>query len=171
MFERWAEFFLLLGSASGALVGLLFVVTTLAAGMRGDRATLSQGAAYYMTPTLYHYTTVLVISAVATVPDLSGQVMAAILGFWSAAGAIYCAVMAVLLRTQRLPDAGRWVDVFTYGALPALMYLGLIAAAWLAWRGADTAPEAIAIGLVVLIVIGIRNAWDLVLFIVPRSTG
>jgi hypothetical protein len=169
MFETWGEFFLLMGSASGALVGLLFVVTSLAVNMRGSKETLSQGAAFYMTPTLYHYTTVLVISAVATVPGLSGMWMALILGPWALVGAVYSGTISVLLRRNRLPEAGRWVDVWGYGALPGLMYLGLVAAAWLAWRGAETAPRAIAIGLVVLIILGIRNAWDLVTFMAPRS--
>lgn len=171
MFEGWGEFYILIGGASGALIGLLFVVTVLAADMRVGADTLSQGSAMYMTPTLLHFTTVLVISAVGIVPHVAPWVVALILAPWSLFGAIYSAVMAVLVRTRRLPASGHWADVFGYGILPTLMYLGLIAGAWSAWQQNPNAPYAIAIGLVVLTIIGIRNAWDLVTFIAPRSAG
>ncbi len=169
MFEGWGEFYLLIGGASGALIGLLFVVTTLSAEMHIGRETLSQGAAFYMTPTLFHFVTVLVLSALAAVPGVTGMWEAAVLGPWALLGAVYSAIMGVEMRQNPLPDSGQWSDVWCYGILPALMYLALAAAAWIAWREAPQAPYAIAIGITVLTVIGIRNAWDLVMFIVPRT--
>jgi len=169
MFEGWSEFYILVGAADGALIGLLFVVTTLSASMHIGGETLSRGAAFYMTPTLYHFVAVLVLSALAVVPQVSALWMAAVVAFWSLAGAVYSVTMGVAMRRQRLPDSGQWADVWGYGLLPAAMYLGLCAAAWLLWRGAAEAPYALAIGVVVLMVIGIRNAWDLVMFIVPRT--
>jgi hypothetical protein len=115
MFEGWGEFYVILGAGSGALLGLLFVVTTLAAGMRLGRDTLTLGSALYMTPTVFHFTTVLVFSAIATAPHLSGWVMALVLGPWALAGTVYSCVMAVLVRTRRLPDSGTWTDVWTFG--------------------------------------------------------
>jgi hypothetical protein len=169
MFEGWSEFYILIGAADAALIGLLFVVTTLSASMHIGGETLSRGAAFYMTPTLYHFVTVLVMSALAVVPHVAGVWVAAVLAFWATAGAVYAAAMGVAMRTNPLPSSGQWADVWGYGILPAAMYLGLLAAAWLSWREAANAPYAIAIGLVVLMVIGIRNAWDLVMFIVPRT--
>jgi hypothetical protein len=171
MFEGWSDFYLLLGTASGALIGLLFVVTTLTAEMRAGAEQISQGAAFYMTPTLFHYVTVLVLSVVSVVPGVSGLWVAVLLGPWALVGAIYSAVMAVLVRRSRQPDSGHSVDVWCYGVLPALMYLGMIAAAWLAWRDSGNAPYALGIGLVVLMIIGIRNSWDLVTFIAPRAAA
>jgi hypothetical protein len=171
MFEGWGEFFILIGGASGALIGLLFVVTVLAADMRYGTETLSQGAAMYMTPTLLHFVTVLVMSTVGIVPHVESRVFALVLAAWSLVAAIYSGAMAVLVRTRRLPDSGHWTDVWTYGILPALMYVALIACAWSTWRQNPNAPYAIAIGLVVLTIIGIRNAWDLVTFIAPRSAS
>jgi hypothetical protein len=169
MFEGWGEFYVILGAGSGALLGLLFVVTTLAAGMRLGRDTLTLGSALYMTPSVFHFMTVLVFSAIATVPHLSGWTMAAILGPWALAGTVYTTATAILIRARPLPDSGTWADAWTYGLLPAAMYVGLIACAWSAWQGSTNAPYALAIGMVVLTIIGIRNAWDLVTFIAPRS--
>lgn len=151
------------------LIGLLFVVTALAAEVHLGPETLAQGNAFYLTPTLFHFTTVLVISALGLVPHVEGWVVALVLAPWSVAAAIYSAAMAVLVRTRRLPDSGHWSDVWCYGILPALLYLALIACAWSAWQQSPNAPYALAIGLVALTILGIRNAWDLVTFIAPRS--
>ena len=43
MFEGWSEFYILVGAADGALIGLLFVVTTLSASMHLGAETLSRG--------------------------------------------------------------------------------------------------------------------------------
>ena len=103
MFEGWGEFYILLGGAAAALVGLLFVVTTLAGTMHVGREQISQGAALYMTPTLFHYVTVLVMSALGTVPGVGGAIEALVLAPWALVGVVYCGVMAVLVRTRRLP--------------------------------------------------------------------
>ena len=169
MFEGWDEFYLLVGAADGALIGLLFVVTTLSASMHVGGETLSRGAAFYMTPTLYHFLTVLVLSALAAVPGVTGMWVALVLIPWALFGALYSAAMGRAMRRNRLPDSGHWADVWGYGILPAALYAGLIAAGCIAWQGAANAPIAIAIALVALMVIGIRNAWDLVMFIVPRT--
>ena len=121
MFESWGEFYILVGAADGALIGLLFIVTTLSAEMHIGGETLSRGAAFYMTPTLYHFVTVLVMSAMAVVPHVRGEWVAAVLVFWSVAGAIYSAAMGVAMRRNRLPSSGQWSDVFGYGSLPAAM--------------------------------------------------
>lgn len=171
MFEGWAEFFLLLGGASAALIGLVFIVTTLASDMRVGTETLSRGASLYMTPTVFHYTSVLVLCALGCVPHADGWPVAAVLGGWALCGLGYSTVMAVLVRLQRLPDSGGWADVWSYGILPAALYIGLFGAAWLSWRESPNAPYALAIGLVALLIVGIRNAWDLISFIAPRSAA
>lgn len=171
MFEGWSEFFLLLGGASGALIGLLFVVTTLAVNMDTARETLARGEAHYMTPTLFHFVTVLVLSATGTVPHLAGWALALVAAPWAALGLAYCTTVAILIRKYRLPDSGNWADVFGFGIFPALLYLGLLATAWSAWQNHPTTPYALAIALTTFVLAAIRNAWDLVAFIAPRSSG
>src|SRR3569623_1557176 len=122
MFEGWSEFYILVGAADGALIGLLFIVTTLSAEMYIGGETLSRGAAFYMTPTLYHFVTVLVLSALAAVPGVTGTWVAVVLALWSVFGAIYSVAIGIMMRRQRLPDSGYWADVWGYGILPAAMY-------------------------------------------------
>ena len=64
----WDNFYYLIGSAAGGLVGLMFVVVTLTAGR--DRSITLRAADLYLTPTVAHFAVVLTISAVALIPNL-----------------------------------------------------------------------------------------------------
>jgi hypothetical protein len=171
MFEHWGEFFLLLGGASGALIGLLFVVTTLAASTQIGRVDLARGQALYMTPTLFHFATVLVLSAVGTVPGISGKVMATIVALWALIGTGYGLSISVLIRKRQQPDAGRWSDMVTYGMLPTVVFLALLGMAGSAWVEQSNAAYILGFALLALTIVAIRNAWDLVSFIAPRANG
>ena len=66
MFQHWDSYYLLLGSAAGALIGLLFVVATLSAGR--EVSTVTRGTKTYLTPTVFHFAMVMAVSALATAP-------------------------------------------------------------------------------------------------------
>ena len=163
MFEPWHDFYILIGSAAGALIGLMFVVVTLTSGMDRDRAL--KGASHYMTPTVVQFTAVLLVSAVASAPvDPRLQretlvILAAILLAWA------------LVNCWRMflhPLGGQtvhWTDPWCYAAAPAGSYLALGALAAL--------HTALGVGAatVVILVLGVRNAWDLITWIAPRGEG
>src|SRR5581483_8550622 len=67
VFQGWANFYLMTGSASAGLTGLLFVVVTLL--QVRERSQTLWGAAIYMTPTVLSFAVVLSVSAVATAPS------------------------------------------------------------------------------------------------------
>lgn len=52
MFEAWQTFYLIVGTAGAALVGVMFIVTTLTAEMEYDR--FNRGTAIYVTPSVAH---------------------------------------------------------------------------------------------------------------------
>src|SRR6516162_8292048 len=62
----WDSFYVIVGSAAGALIGLQFVVVTLIA-QRPTRAS-PDGSAAFGTPTVVHFGTALLLSALARVP-------------------------------------------------------------------------------------------------------
>ena len=66
MFEHWDSFFLMIGSAAGALIGLLFIVATLTAGFEREQS--QRGARLYLTPTVFHFAVVMVVGAIALAP-------------------------------------------------------------------------------------------------------
>ena len=52
MFEHWDSFYLLIGGAAGALIGLVFIVVTL---IRNVDAKVSlRNASVFMSPTVFH---------------------------------------------------------------------------------------------------------------------
>jgi hypothetical protein len=52
--------------------------------------------------------------------------------------------------------------------MPAIAYLALLVAAALAYAGRDGALDVLAGALLVLLLVNIRNAWDLMLSMVRR---
>src|SRR4051794_30516221 len=90
MFHEWDSFYLLVGSAAAALIGLLFVVSTLTTNVDQGRATL--GAKVYMTPTVFHLAVVLVVSAMALTPNIAVHAAAAIVGLCAVVGFPYAAL-------------------------------------------------------------------------------
>lgn len=166
MFHGWDNYFLMMGSAGGGLIGLLFVVITLTAGFEHSQA--ARGQALYMTPTMVHFAVVLSISAVAVIPGLPRVGFAGLAALGMALGLLNSARASLGIARPRTGAIGpHWSDLPLYGLVPAALYLlglGLCAAVWL---GVAWAPPAIATLLLVILLVGIRNAWDLIGSIAP----
>jgi hypothetical protein len=167
MFEGWDDFYLLIGSAGGALIGLLFVVVTLTNG--GDRDQTVRSQRLFMTPNVVHFGVVVVASAAAMAPGLPFLAEAAVIGGAGLVGLVYAAWVALhLFKGDRVavPD---WSDPWWYGVAPAAAYAALVAAALAVAAGRHGAVYAVAAVVTSLLIIGIRNAWDLVTWLAPRA--
>jgi hypothetical protein len=165
MFDHWDSFYLLIGSAAGALIGLLFVVATLTAGR--ERSSVSRANKVYMTPTVFHFAVVLAVSALATAPGLTATMAGLILAACALTGFLYSSWITVQLRKRKLVGQ-HWTDFWWYGAAPMATYLGLGAAAATVWMAPSGAPFGAAVVLLALLLLGVRNAWDLVTWLAPR---
>jgi hypothetical protein len=167
MFEGWDDFFLLIGGASGGLIGLLFIVITLIRG--ASRGLQLRAASAYMTPTVAHLTLILVMSAWATAPHLTTTQAAwvFILGSLACMGFTGRALY-MLWGGQVTPS--HWSDVWGYGVLPLLGASMLAGFAGFALVAPDQispqwSTRGIAAALAALLMIAVRNAWDLVTWI------
>ena len=60
-------------------------------------------------------------------------------------------------------------DRFFYGIFPGINYLALAAAAGAVWFAPVKVPFVVAAIMLVLLLICIRNAWDLATFMVHRG--
>ncbi len=168
MFEGWDSFYLLIGGAAGALIGLLFVVVTLTGSIGREKA--MRGAAIYMTPTLFHFAVVLLTSALTAVPHLPHRAAASIVGALGLLGFVYAVRISWMLRTKRVtPETPHWTDFWCYGMAPSGLYLAMTAAAWTLEARETWAPYAVAAVVIGLLLIGIRNAWDLVTWLAPAA--
>src|SRR3954454_13696401 len=118
MFEGWENFYLMVGSSAGALIGLMFVVVTLTAGR--DRAEVERGKHLYTSPIVWHLAVILTLSGAAAVPRISGAlfglatVSLAGLGFgWGVRSAVG------IWRRPGAPEASAF-DMIWYGVAPAI---------------------------------------------------
>jgi hypothetical protein len=166
VFHEWDSFYLLIGSGAAALIGLLFVVVTLIAELEERRASL--GAKIFISPTVFHLGVVLVLSAVALTPHMTGWAAAAITVVTGVVGGPYAALNGLRIHRRDIPDPPHWSDEWCYGWLPALFYVALVMSALLVWREPEIGVYAFGLTLVALLLIAIRNAWDLVTYLAPR---
>lgn len=161
MFEGWDEFYLLVGGAAGALIGLLFVVVTLTTNI--DRGRASRGASLYMTPTVFHLAAVLAVGAVSLAPRTPPLIQLAVIGAIGLWGLVYALWAAVGINRFRAPETPHWTDGFCYGLIPAGLYGVLL--------GAVAGRSALVVGaaMLALLAMAIRNAWDLVTWLAPMK--
>jgi hypothetical protein len=161
MLSAWFSFYALLGASAGALTGLVFIVVTLVRDRSGASA---MGFSTFTTPTVVHFACALFISATMSAPFGSLVPLAVILGCAGLAGVVYVmrvALLATKLETYR-PDAEDW---FFNVLLPLLAYVLLLGGAVFLPSAPSGALYAPAGAVMLLILIGIRNAWDVVTFV------
>src|SRR5689334_22923573 len=161
--EHWREFFVLLGTAAAALVALLFVAASIGAGfIKGERASQTR---LYMSPVVLHFTAVLVACCIGLIPWHTR----ATFGLLLAAGALGAGIYAALVAAKVLHD--RHIDLadrLAYGITPIIAYAAGIIAAGLFFIDWPHAAEVLAAALLLLLVVNIRNAWDLMLFLTEK---
>ena len=167
MFSGWQTFYQLTGSAAAELIGLLFIVSTLT---RGHQHPDSQiGPKLFTTPTVFHLALVLVVSALALAPGTENKSACLVMMLCALAGCGYAIGIAAGLHKLESPT--HWSDFWCYGAAPAAVCIALAAAAGSAFGRVPRAAYAVWLALLVLLVVSIRNAWDLVTWLAPRRPG
>src|SRR6266571_2136245 len=80
-FVEWDSFYVIVGSAAGALIGLQFVVLTLIAERPPLRA--ADAGAAFATPTIVHFGTALLLSAILRAP---WQAVTPVAALWGVVG-------------------------------------------------------------------------------------
>jgi hypothetical protein len=127
---EWGNFYVIVGSAAGALIGLQFVVITLIAGRPVARDEAQAGDAF-STPSVVHFGVVLLLSAVACAPWGGVGAVSVLWGLVGFGGAVYVVVVARRLRAQ---TAYRPVfeDWLFHALLPFAAYALLAGAAFAA---------------------------------------
>jgi hypothetical protein len=163
----WDNFYFMLGSAAAGLIGLLFVVVTLTAGF--ERSEALRGAKLYTTPTVIHFAAVLSISAIAIAPQLPGSITVVLIGVVAVLGLAYALRSTVgILKPRPGAESPHWSDSWFYGVTPAAIHFGLATVAAALYAHVPWAPHMMAALLLTLLLVSIRNAWDLVTWLAPR---
>jgi hypothetical protein len=165
--EHWHDFYLLIGTAGATLLGLLFIAVSLGAGFLSEEKTAPTRAFY--SPIVIHFASVLFISAVALVPTHHSTYFAALTGACAVIGFSVSLYVTVQLLSHDWTQYKQ--DHISYALLPALAYLALLIAAIMIWTGNELALDFLSGALLLLLLINIRNAWDLMLSMVRHQTA
>ena len=94
----WDSFYVIVGSAAGALIGLQFVVMTLIAERPPIRA--AEAGAAFATPTIVHFSAALLLSALLRAPWQTITIPAALWGLMGSIGVVYAAIVARRMKKQ-----------------------------------------------------------------------
>jgi hypothetical protein len=160
--DGWRNFYGLVGSSAGALIGLQFVVITLIANMPITRDVAHAGNAF-TTPTVVHFGVVLLLSAVGSAPWDGIAAIAVLWGFVGLAGVAYVVHVAQRVRLQTVYQAV-FEDWLFHALLPLAAYATLAAAACAAYSYPRPALFLVGAAALLLLFIGIHNAWDTVTY-------
>ena len=165
-FEQWANFYAITSAAAATLLGLLFVVITLAAERRLKYMT--PHIRIYLTPAVIYFSSVLLMSALLAVPNqtqLSAVICVCLEGI---AGLGYCGSLAIRRGAGSAFYEAR-SDLFPYVLLPFAAYALMVAGGLLLLRTPPIGLDLVATGMLVLLGIAIRNSWAIAITIVSSQ--
>jgi hypothetical protein len=160
----WSNFYVITGSAAAALTGLMFVVITLVAGQERTQTHLRDGVETFSSPTVVHFCGALLLSAILSAPWESLVSPAIMLGLTGGYGVAYAMRVALRMSRQSTYTPG-FDDWFFYALMPLLAYAGIFGAAIFLAVFPRQILFAFGACAMLLIFLGIRNAWDTVTFV------
>ena len=159
---QWENFYIIVGSSAGALTGLQFVVMALVADLptRADAGTIDT----FGTPTVVHFCAVLLVSSLLSAPWPALSQAAIAIGILGGAGVIYGLIVVRRARnvTGYKPEMEDWIF---HCVLPLVAYVTLLAAGITLTFQHVPALFGVALFSLILLFVGIHNAWDTVTYV------
>ena len=164
--SKWHDFYELIGAAAATLVGLMFVTASIGAGVftREQKAAMQS----FVSPTVVHFSAVLMTCIVAVAPTetwtslgglfIGGGVLGLGYGGWIVRRMITRGFLSTIDASDRM-----W-----YAMLPIAGYIMVVAAGVRLELRDGAALNILALALITLLLAGIRNAWDMTIWIIER---
>ena len=154
----WENFYVITGSSAGGLTGLTFVIIALVADVKGAT---TAGLRAFVTPTIVHFGCVLGLAAFMSMPHQTVTTLSVGFGALGLGGLLYGGVIAVNMARQGNKYVAVREDWLWNVIVPALSYAALLGTALLVWHRIVLALLGAAIVSLLLLFTGIRNAWDI----------
>jgi hypothetical protein len=167
--RNWHNFYILIGGAAASLAGLMFVAISLGSGTI-TRKDADSGLRVYVSPTLIHFIYVLVTALVVVIPTATGARLGMLLllgGLISAGRSISMVPFMRVQHRQQIIDVHDWT---WYLIAPSVSYLLFVGTGVGLLLGISWALDGLAVASILLLVAGIRNAWDFVTYLILRQS-
>jgi hypothetical protein len=166
LLHDWHDFYVLLGTASATLVGLMFVAASIGATVFNEESRAAMAA--FITPTVVHFGAVLFACLVVTIPTHSWHSLGTLLGAGGLAGTIHSGRLLVQLIIRHSFKV-ELIDRLFYVLIPLAGYLIALMAAALLFAQSAVGADLMAVALLMLLLAGLRNAWDMMVWIVLKT--
>lgn len=162
--DDWHDFYLMVGGGSAALTGLLFVIVSLGPHVIAGRGRV--GVKAFISPVATHFTYVLMLAALMLAPGFSSEVVG-----WS----LIAAGLGGIVYTMWTRVSQRWrenslptLDWIWFVAMPHVCFALLFISGIGILKHSALGLYGVGFTAVLLIIVGIRNAWDLVLWVAQQ---
>ena len=154
---KWDNFYVIVGSAAGALIGLQFVVIALIA--EKPVAGAAEAGAAFANPTIVYFSVALFLSAVLHAPWQTITIVAVLWGLVGFGGVAYTVMVVRRMRKQTAykPEFEDWLF---HVVLPLAAYAILALSPFAAPSHTRQALFGVGGAALLLLFIGIHNAWD-----------
>jgi hypothetical protein len=167
LLHDWHDFYVLVGTASATLVGLMFVAVSIGTAIFNEDRRAAMTA--FITPTVTHFAAVLFASLVATMPSHTWYSLGGLLGAGASAGTVYGGRLVAQMIIRRRFKIN-FEDRLFYALLPLVGYvLALVAAVLFCVPAAAASADLMAAAVLTLLLAAIRNAWDMMVWIVIQT--
>ena len=167
LLSNWQNFYMLVGTAAATLTGLMFVATTLFAGLDTHESIANAGISAYNTPTVVHFCVVLLLAGILSAPWDTFSSVRLLLGIFGVGMVFY--QLIIMRRMRRMPHYQSTLeDWLWYMVFPLIANVLLILAAFVLPKNPSPALYVVGSAMILLLLVGIRNSWDNVTFLAVR---
>lgn len=162
-FTEWEAFYVIVGASAGALIGLQFIVMTLLA--ERSLKNVKDASPAFSTPTIVHFSAVLLLSAIISAPWPAVLPAASVLGVAGLTGVTYVLLTTFRMRKQMSYET-QLEDWVFHAAFPFLAYALLTLSAYVSLHEVFYGLFGVGATALLLLFIGIHNTWDALTYIV-----
>jgi len=166
MLQPWHDFYALIGTAGATLVGLMFVAASVGTGVFTPERQV--GMRTFLSPTVVAFSAVLATSLLGVMPVSDRHILAALVGGMGALGLGYSWQVWRRMVHGGIALAIDHEDRVWYIVAPPISYFALAAAGAAFELAPNAAGPLLAIAACLLLLAGIRNAWDMTTWVVLR---
>lgn len=149
LLSQWQNFYMLIGTAAATLTGLMFVATSLVAGIETHVPTANAAVSAFNTPTVVHFGIVLLLAGILSAPWQTFSDLSLLLGLVGLGMVLYSII--VLRRMRRVPHYQSTLEDWSwYLALPLIANILLIVAAFLVPNNPSLALYLVGLAMMLL---------------------